>query len=70
MIKQKMVQVEKYGVWVWSNESMDANRRTQCLCLNCDMLTGCSTSEKLYGICKQSDIALMVTRCPDWESND
>ena len=55
--------VIKYDVGVWSNTEMDELRKTECLCLNCGPLKNCSTAKKLYEICKEENMAMMITRC-------
>ena len=62
-----LIKIQKYGVLVWCNEKTDNLRREQCLCLNCGFSNnGCDAADSLYEICKNKDIALMVTRCPKW----
>lgn len=58
---------EHYGVEVWTNLLTDPLRKKQCLCLFCTRMKTCTVAETLYGVCKVSDVALMVTRCPDWD---
>jgi hypothetical protein len=68
-----------YGCNVETNIAMDILRRDQCLCLNCkgeliDMdskeFHKCPVAQKLYEICQQENIALMVTRCPNfWQES-
>ena len=71
-VKQGMqhppVQVEKYGAIVWSNAEMDELRKTECLCLNCSKMSTCQIAKHLYNACKDYNLAMMITRCPDWES--
>jgi hypothetical protein len=64
-----------YDKNVQTNVAMDILRRDQCLCLNCtgELLNmdtkefyKCPIASKLYEICKQEDIALMITRCPNF----
>jgi len=65
----KPVQVEAYGETVWSDTEMDKLRKENCLCLRCARLkrkTGCLVAKDLYEICKEYDLALMVTRCLAW----
>ena len=61
-----------YETRVWVHPITEAMRRTECLCLNCDNLKpnqpdNCAKAEALYQICKREDLALTITRCPDWE---
>ena len=68
-MKTKPVQVEKYGKTVWSNIEMDDLRKTECLCLNCSKMvrSDCQTAKLLYNTCKDFNIAMAITRCPEWE---
>jgi len=60
----KTEKVEKYGKEVFSNVEMDKLRKTECLCLNCGDMKDCLTAKALYYVCKNSDVAMMITRCP------
>jgi hypothetical protein len=68
----RVKQVEKYGRAVWQNPTMDKLRQTQCLCLNCGNMKECDTAKALYEICVKGNLALAVTRCPEWrhKTND
>jgi hypothetical protein len=67
----KPVRIEKYGVEVWCNARMDLERADECLCLNCGLMNnGCKQAELLYQMCKTFNLALMVTRCPDWKEKE
>ena len=61
-------EIEKYGKMVKQNVAMDTLRKTECLCLNCEKLvTGeCETAKKLYDICKDHNVAMAITRCPNF----
>ncbi|MDD5012290.1 MAG: hypothetical protein PHQ66_01430 [Candidatus Nanoarchaeia archaeon] len=54
---------------VWANIEMDELRRKECLCINCERkndkppYSSCPIAKKLYGICKEYDMAIAVTRC-------
>ena len=64
----EMERITKYGRDVWSNKATDILRGGECLCLNCGLMNnGCNVSQSLYSLCKAEDIALMVTRCPEWK---
>jgi len=54
---------------VWSNVEMDELRRTECLCLNCSKMIRqeCPVAKQMYNACKDFNIAMAITRCPDWE---
>ena len=67
-MKQPPVLVERYGKDVWSNAEMDALRKTECLCMNCWNFGDCETAMRLYELCKQFNLALAVTRCPEWKT--
>jgi hypothetical protein len=62
-----MKQIEKYGVLAWCNEEMDLLRSRECLCLNCNIMQKCDTAKILYYIARNSNIAMMITRCPAWK---
>ena len=63
----RLKEIVKYGVTVWSNGETDIMRGEQCLCLHCSQMNnGCDTYWGLYEICKEQNLALMVTRCPNW----
>lgn len=62
----KIEKVEKYGAEVYSNVEMDRLRQEWCLCLNCSAIGKCKNAKNLYQHCKATDMALMVTRCPNW----
>jgi hypothetical protein len=60
--------VKKYGAEVWQHPEMDELRRKQCLCLNCQDMQGCPTAATLFELCNRRDVALAVTRCPDFST--
>lgn len=68
-MKGQLVQIEKYGRSVWANQQMDDARRTECLCLNCKALNDCLIAKECIRLCKLTDIAFMVTRCPKFIKN-
>lgn len=39
----------------------------ECLCLNCELMDDCGWATEFYNMCKDADIALAVTRCPEWK---
>ena len=65
----KVVKKIDYNVAVWCNEKMDNARRKECLCFNCKFIKTCDWASELFGLCKDHNLALMITRCPDWGSN-
>lgn len=72
-MKESPKQEEHHGVAVWVNPTTELLRKKECLCLNCDKLskdptkTNCPAARVLYALCVADNIALMVTRCPDWK---
>jgi len=67
MIGNKPRQIHKYGEDVWQHPDMDKLRRTECLCMNCEHLGDCDMADEMYHFCKKNNIALAVTRCPEWK---
>jgi hypothetical protein len=61
---------EHYGAKVWTDRETDALRRERCLCLRCarDLKT-CKSAIELYLLCRSKNLALMVTRCPQFVAN-
>lgn len=57
---------EHYGAMVWTNVFTDFIRREECLCLNCDDMSTCPVAQQLYELCKENDLALMMTRCKSY----
>ena len=67
----ELKRVDKYGQRVWSNVETDIMRGEQCLCLHCGQMNNfCDVAKKLYALCKKRNLALMVTRCPNWRENE
>jgi len=71
MLTEAPVKQEHYGREVWTHQAMDNLRKTQCLCRSCGRLKpglpdNCAIAGKLYEICKADDVAMSITRCPDW----
>ena len=62
----KVEKVIKYGVEVYQNTEMDNLRKDNCMCFNCETLPDCSRAKKLYEICKEENMAMMITRCGNW----
>ncbi len=74
-MKQAPRQEEHYVEIVWVNPTTEAMRKAECLCWNCDNLKpdkpdNCVKAEALYQIIKRENVALMVTRCPDWKPQE
>jgi hypothetical protein len=72
------VREDHYNRLVWVNPVTEDLRRRECLCYNCTKLvtesqqkagdtgSGCPIAGQLYGVCKKEDVALVVTRCPEF----
>lgn len=73
-MKQDPKQEQHYGATVWVNPTTEGMRREECLCLNCGrmgtIIAPCPYARNLYALCKDGNIALMVTRCPGWMSKE
>ncbi len=56
---------EHHGALVWVNPITEPCRKYQCLCLHCinHMNGDCTAAKKLYKICRDNNMALMITRC-------
>jgi len=52
------------------NVPMDILRRKECLCLNCEYVTTCTWAKTLFDLCKTSNLALAVTRCPIFKKKE
>jgi hypothetical protein len=63
----EIVKKEHYGVEVWENVITDKVRKTKCLCFNCRKLGKCDIANHLYQFCKKNNIALMMTRCKEFD---
>ena len=59
---------EHHDTEVWTNVMLDSLRREECLCLNCQNLEDCSAAYHLYNECRKWNMALAVTRCPEWRA--
>jgi hypothetical protein len=57
---------EHHGAMVWTNPFTDFIRREECLCLNCKSMDSCPIAKQLYQLCKDNDLALMMTRCKSY----
>lgn len=56
-----------HGSEVQTNTKMDALRREECLCVNCTEINTCDWASALFGLCTESNLALAVTRCPNFD---
>lgn len=63
----RVIQVEKYGKTVWCNGIMDSKRKQECLCLNCALIDNCKEAQHLFDFSVKHCMAMMITRCPNWE---
>lgn len=63
-MRQPAVREEHYGVSVLVNPTLEALRRTECLCLHCTRIPGCVQAAEFYRLCQLFNTALAVTRCP------
>ena len=70
----KIVQEEHYGEDVWVNKDTEPLRHNNCLCLQCAKLRfssgDCPYAQGFYENCRRGNIALMVTRCRDWQPKE
>lgn len=61
-----------YNKQVWVNPTTESIRRSECLCWNCDNLKpdrpgNCPKASALFKVITKENLALIVTRCPDWK---
>ena len=70
--REKYENQKHYGENVWVSLDIEKLRKTDCLCLSCDFLGGkCPIAEHFYNYCIEYNLALAVTRCPNWrQKND
>ena len=59
---------EKYSKMVWTHGEMDELRKAQCLCLHCQKLSSCMMARTLFELCQPHNVAMAITRCPNWEA--
>jgi hypothetical protein len=63
--------VVAYGQYIWSDIEMDELRKERCLCLNCSRRKEqCARAKQFYLICKDYDMAMMITRCREFEEQE
>lgn len=65
MKEQPKIEVHD-DVEVWVNPTTESLRREECLCLCCGWIRICPKAFNLYRIYREENLALIVTRCPDW----
>ena len=66
------MKVTKHGEEVWVHPKMDDLRKTECLCFSCsnynpETTDHCHVAQLLYGICVDFNLAMMITRCREFE---
>lgn len=66
-MKEKPRKEVHHNAVVSVNPTTESLRREECLCLNCHKMSECAKAKALYQICKDGNLALAVTRCPDWD---
>jgi len=60
-----------FGADVSVNPLLERMRAEDCLCLNCGKLNpnpskNCPVAQSLYEICVRENVAMAMTRCPNW----
>lgn len=71
----KTKQVDFYGETVSVNPLMDFLRKTQCLCLNCELMTGiketnCKLAQNIYEMCVENYMSMAITKCKSYETKN
>jgi hypothetical protein len=71
-MRLRPIQEKHYGEVVWVNLTTERLRQDECLCLNCGKLKpgqpdNCQRAQAFYEICVQANIAIIITRCRDWD---
>jgi hypothetical protein len=61
----QFIQETHFKELVWVNPKTDIMRRKECLCFNCKTAS-CNISNELFSICRDDNLALMVTRCKNF----
>lgn len=61
----------RHGRTVYES-AMDAVRKEKCMCFHCANMKPwsddhCQLAKKLFKICVEHGMAMMITRCPDWK---
>jgi hypothetical protein len=57
----------RYGVAVIEDVEMESLRGTRCMCVNCSRDEFCPISFDILTLCKNRSIAVLVTRCPNFD---
>lgn len=55
-----------YGKEVSVNKLTESYRKFECLCLNCSSMDDCPAAKKLYAIAIEHNLAMAITRCPEF----
>ena len=71
MAPTKMMEFQKeqqthYDREVMVSTEIEKLRRKHCLCLNCGDMKECPKAALLYNFCKLTDVAMAISRCPDF----
>ena len=66
----KVSKVTRYGAKVWANLKMDKLRKTECLCLKCRLMKNCRYANEFFMLCQAANLAIAVTRCPDYSTEE
>ena len=71
MAPTKMMEFQKeqqthYDTEVMVSIEIEKLRREHCLCLNCGSMKECAKAALLYNFCKLTDVAMAISRCPDF----
>lgn len=66
--KYETKQINFYGETVSVNTLMDQLRKTQCLCLNCELMTesmetNCQIAQSIYEMCVENYMSMAITKC-------
>lgn len=70
-MKKLPIQEVHYHAPVWVNPTVEPQRREECMCLHCGRLKpgslqNCPTAQQFFQVCCANNVALIITRCPDW----
>lgn len=66
------VRQQHYGMTVWVSPALESFRKDQCLCLHCQKCRPgqkdhCFMADRLYRICRRGHLAMVISRCPEWQ---
>ena len=68
-MKEQPIKETHYGKEVWVNPLTENMRHDECLCFNCTNLEGCKTAKKIYKVCVDDNMAMTITRCPEFKQD-